>query len=331
MVRPCVASGFAELAVSGLASMYPAFDWSICSGPSWISARVRSDWRTGLDWTIWVTSVRTRSEDRTSISSHPLADLGWKLLIGLRHRLLLISRSSFVRTRGRSFVPARRTSIATRAWAVKAGRRAWLAAFEPKAVPSPRPAERRSRRAQGRSRPAVALGLRQALALPGRALTAPSTARGSRGLDDVCIVGPRQLEGASFSQHRPGDAGKLVGERDRQHVVVQPPLGGFDPRFEPVTFPVLYPDQHNPCRLHKQNAQVAIAAPGDLADDRAVSRLDLLVHQSEPGAEVAAFGEYVSSADRGHHGARNDRPDARHRHQPRPCLILTGQCFDLAG
>ena len=42
MVRPCVARGFVELAVSGLASMYPAFDWSICSGPSWISARVRS-------------------------------------------------------------------------------------------------------------------------------------------------------------------------------------------------------------------------------------------------------------------------------------------------
>ena len=33
---------FAELAVSGLASMYPASDWSICSGPSWKSARVRS-------------------------------------------------------------------------------------------------------------------------------------------------------------------------------------------------------------------------------------------------------------------------------------------------
>src|ERR1700689_5188990 len=74
---------------------------------------------------IWVTSVRTRSEDRTSISSHPLADLGWKLLKGLRHRLLL---SSFVRAKGRSFVPARRTSMATRAGAVKAGRRTWLAA-----------------------------------------------------------------------------------------------------------------------------------------------------------------------------------------------------------
>src|SRR6202171_6421442 len=58
----------------------------------------------------------------------PLADLGWKLLIGLRHRLLLISRSSFVRAKGRSFVPARSTSIASRAGAVEGGRRAWLSA-----------------------------------------------------------------------------------------------------------------------------------------------------------------------------------------------------------
>jgi len=115
---------FVDQVVSGLASMYPAFDWSIFTGPSWISARVR----TGLDWTIWVTSVRMRREDRTSISSHPLADLGWKLSIGLCHRLLLLSRSSFVRAKGRSFVPARRTCVASRARAVKAGRRAWLAA-----------------------------------------------------------------------------------------------------------------------------------------------------------------------------------------------------------
>jgi hypothetical protein len=167
-------------------------------------------------WAIRVTSVRMRSEDRTSISSHPLADLGWKLLIGLCHRFLLISRISFVRAKGRSFVPARRAS--------------------------------------------------------------------SRS--DACIVGPRQFEGASFSQHRPGDAGKLVGERDRQNVVVQPPLGGFNPGFEPVTFPVLYPDQHDPGRLHEQNAQVAIAAPGDFAEDRAVSRRDLFGHQSEPGTVI---------------------------------------------
>src|ERR1700738_754931 len=67
----------------------------------------------------------------------------------------------------------------------------------------------------------IPFGLRLAPALPGCALTAPSTARGSSG-SDACIVGPRQLEGASFSQHRPGDAGKLVGERDRQHRATLP-------------------------------------------------------------------------------------------------------------
>jgi hypothetical protein len=41
--------GFVELAVSGLASIYPAFDWSSMGfWPSWISARVRSPYRTGL-------------------------------------------------------------------------------------------------------------------------------------------------------------------------------------------------------------------------------------------------------------------------------------------
>ena len=43
MYGPAVRSKrFIDQVVSGLASMYPAFDWSIRSGPSWISARVRS-------------------------------------------------------------------------------------------------------------------------------------------------------------------------------------------------------------------------------------------------------------------------------------------------
>jgi hypothetical protein len=54
--------GFVDLArMCGLASMYPASDWSVlCSEPSWISARVRSHYRTGLEWAIWVTRVRMR-------------------------------------------------------------------------------------------------------------------------------------------------------------------------------------------------------------------------------------------------------------------------------
>src|SRR5437762_6313539 len=43
MVRPCVARGFVELAVSGLASMYPAFDWSVLLRATMdISARASS-------------------------------------------------------------------------------------------------------------------------------------------------------------------------------------------------------------------------------------------------------------------------------------------------
>jgi hypothetical protein len=53
--------------------------------------------------------------------------------------------------------------------------------------------------------------------------------------------------------------------------------------------------------------------------------------QPEPGAEVAAFGEHVSGADRGHHRARDDGADAGDRHQPLAVLILTGERFNLAG
>jgi hypothetical protein len=36
------------------------------------------------------------------------------------------------------------------------------------------------------------------------------------------------LEFALLVENRPGDAGKLVGERDRQHIVVQTFFGSLD-------------------------------------------------------------------------------------------------------
>src|SRR5215467_4947152 len=47
------------------------------------------------------------------------------------------------------------------------------------------------------------------------------------------------LEGASLVENRPGDAGELVGERNRQHVVVQSFLGGLNPGFEAAALPLL--------------------------------------------------------------------------------------------
>ena len=70
---------FVELVVSGLASMYPAFDWSVLLRANMdISARAIS-LADRPQRAIWVTSVRKRREDRTSISSHSLADLGSEL------------------------------------------------------------------------------------------------------------------------------------------------------------------------------------------------------------------------------------------------------------
>jgi hypothetical protein len=45
------------------------------------------------------------------------------------------------------------------------------------------------------------------------------------------------LEVASVMQHTPGDTRELVGERDRQHIVVQPLGGRPDPGLEAIALP----------------------------------------------------------------------------------------------
>src|SRR5262249_48182167 len=105
------------------------------------------------------------------------------------------------------------------------------------AVPSSRPA-----RADASCAGAVKAGRRSGLATSlvhrGHALTGPSTARGLSwsGCD---LIHVDALKGASSVKNSPGDAGELVGERDRQHIVVQSLLGCLDPRPEPIPLPLL--------------------------------------------------------------------------------------------
>src|SRR5439155_3317860 len=70
-----------------------------------------------------------------------------------------------------------------------------------------------TRRAQGPSRPAIVLSWRLALPLPGCALTAPSTARGS-GRSGRRLLRLDAFEGASIVENSPRDPGELVGERN---------------------------------------------------------------------------------------------------------------------
>src|SRR5882724_262748 len=84
-------------------------------------------------------------------------------------------------------------------------------------VPSSRPARADAPRAR-----AVKAGRRAVLTSCSAAarprLDGPSTARGSGRSGRRLRLDA--LEGASFVKNRPGDAGELVGERNRQHVVV---------------------------------------------------------------------------------------------------------------
>src|SRR6266480_6907235 len=181
-------------------------------------------------WAIRVTSARTRREDRSSISSHPLADLG-----GLETSGYIIASSS-------------------------------------------------------RSRRSSRLG--------------------------IGLVGHPRLETPATGKNAPGDAGQLVGKRDREHVVVQPLLGRLEPGLEPVALPALWLDEHNPCRLDEQDPQVAIATLRYLAEDGAIPSRDLLGDEPQPSGEVAALAERITLTNSGHDRAGDDRSNPRHAHQP---------------
>src|SRR6516165_5429013 len=153
---------------------------------------------------------------------------------------------------------------------------------------------------------------------------APSCAERSGRLNNLS-----RREATAMGENAPCDARQLVGKRDRQHVTVQPPLGRLDPRFKPVALPVLRSDQDDPGGLNEEDAQVAIAALGYLAKDRAVSRRELFGDKTQPGCEVAAVGECISGADRCHHRAGDNRPDAGHAHQPLAAGIPARKRLDL--
>ncbi len=90
--------------ICGLASMYPASDWSeLCSGPPWISARVRSHYRTGLSGPngspVFARAGKTDPPSRLILSQTSAGNRCWGYVM-----ILLISRSSFVRAEGRLFL-----------------------------------------------------------------------------------------------------------------------------------------------------------------------------------------------------------------------------------
>ena len=66
-------------------------------------------------------------------------------------------------------------------------------------------------------------------------------------------------------------------------------------------------------------------------EDRTPAGAVLSRHQAEPGAEVAPAVKSLASADGGDKAGRDQRPDARHAHQPLTFGLGLAEFFDLAG
>src|ERR1700687_521641 len=119
---------FVDLVVSGLASMYPVSSWS-CFAPD------HHGYQRACDLISGQASTGHPGHQCSHAPGRPILHL---YLSSRRPRLETIDRvtsslalhtAQFLCSNpGRSFVPARRTSIASRGGAVKAGRCAWLAA-----------------------------------------------------------------------------------------------------------------------------------------------------------------------------------------------------------
>ena len=145
------------------------------------------------------------------------------------------------------------------------------------------------------------------------------------------MKGAPLLIGMSAGQHRPGNAGELVGQGDHQHVAMQPSSGRLDPGPQAHPRPMRPAHQNDVGRLDEERPQVFVAALRDLAQDGAVAGSFLLRHQPEPGAEVPPLLEPGACANGRYNSRRDDRPHARHAHQALTMVILSRQRLDLGG
>src|SRR6476660_7249913 len=98
--------------------------------------------------------------------------------------------------------------------------------------------------------------------------------------------------------------------------------GANEPGSKAVLRPVRRPHQNDPGCLDEEHAQIAVAALGEAPEDSPVSSRHLFGHEAEPSRIIPPSRKGRSIADRGNHGARDDRADARHGHHAAPANKL---------
>jgi hypothetical protein len=111
-------------------------------------------------------------------------------------------------------------------------------------------------------------------------------------------------------QHGPGDSRKLVGERYRQHILVQSLRSRCEPPGQAKFAPAIWSEKKRASPLNEQGAEISIAPAADASQDGSIPGGDLLGYEAEPGGEVASLTECRAVADCGYHRAGNHWSDA---------------------
>jgi len=92
-------------------------------------------------------------------------------------------------------------------------------------------------------------------------------------------------------EYRPGDSRKLVGERYRQHILVQSLRSRCEPPGQAIFAPAIWPEKKRTSPLNEQRAEISIAPAANASQDGSIAGGDLLGYESEPGGEVASLAE----------------------------------------
>src|SRR5262249_56061275 len=99
------------------------------------------------------------------------------------------------------------------------------------------------------------------------------------------------LISVTAGENCPRDAGKLVSERDCQHVAVKPLRCLLDPGPQSLPCRPWPPLEDNVCGLHEQCPHVFVSALGYLPQDGAVPGRLLLRYQAKPRGKIAPLLE----------------------------------------
>src|SRR5215831_5168577 len=114
-------------------------------------------------------------------------------------------------------------------------------------------------------------------------------------------------------EHRPADAGVLVGDGDEALVIADAVAQSHDPVLEVRALVGCFAQCGIQCGtrpLSEQGAQVRIAALSDLAEPILAAGAGLLGHQPDPGGHLPPGAEVAGIADACHYGTGGDWTDA---------------------